>query len=217
MGAGFSFTTAPTDDVASSRQTDDVASSRQTDDVASSILSDREVETLKDTCRACRSVRDYEKIYPYCDRRGGDDCTDEYRDYKKSGICDNCGGSGIFGAGLFDSGGGGGGEGGSGSYDYGGYGGSRKMRESRDKGDTCTKAYYDMMNKMGMGEDACPNGYYEGNEGVWRDRNLVIGLSASAGVSALLLLGMVAYYFRPKTRAADDDDDYMDELAAAIE
>ena len=78
---------------------------------------------------------------------------------------------------------------------------------SRDKGDKCTKAYYDM-----VGPDLCPNGYYQATEG--RDRKLVIGLSALAGVSALLLLGMVAYYFRPKTRAVRRADDYMDDVEA---
>ena len=166
--------------VGSSTPTYDVASSRQ--DV------DREVETLSDTCRACRSVRDYEKIYPFCDRLGGDDCADEYQEYKNSGVCDSCGGSGIFGAGLFDSGGG--------------------SRGGRARGDKCTKAYYDM-----MGPEACPNGYYQATEGVRDDRTAVTILSVYAGISTLLLLGMTAYYFRPGrrergvVRRADHDDD----------
>lgn len=147
----------------------------------------REVETLSDTCRACRSVRDYEDIYPFCDRLGGDDCTDEYREYRDSGICDNCGGSGIFGAGLFDSGGGGRRSSYSSySADYGGGGGRGGT------GGKCTKFYYDYM--RGPGE--CPNGYYQANEGARDDRTLVIGLSVLAGVSTLLLFGMAAYHFR---------------------
>ena len=156
MGNLFSSTTRPTDDIASSSQ-----------DVA------REVQTLSDTCKACRSVRDYEEVYPFCDRLGGDDCGDEYKEYKESPICENCGGGG---GGLYASS----------SYDDG----NRKCCPTRAAlfPEMCRNGVYTdpaMLRRCAQGEK------YETTEGDRGASEVTIGVSAAL---AGFLVGMVVGY-----------------------